>query len=144
MEPTLTLADAFDAATKEAVDDVLSRYNLEQIGYRDGRALAVLVADPKDGEILGGLFGHTSLGLFFIDLVALPKSLRGQGIGRRVLRTAEEEAVRRGCKSAVLYTISFQAPGFYARLGYREFGRVECDPPGTARVFMSKSLVPTH
>jgi hypothetical protein len=45
-----------------------------------------------------------------------------------------------GCVSAVLYTISFQAPGFYAKLGYRELGRVPCLPPGTARVFMSKDL----
>ena len=33
----------------------------------------------------------------------------------------------------VLYTISFQAPGFYEKLGYRRFGTIDCDPPGTSR-----------
>ena len=54
----------------------------------------------------------------------------------------EEEGARRGCRSGVLYTISFQAPGFYERHGWREFGRVACDPPGTSRVFMTKELRP--
>ena len=66
--------------------------------------------------------------------------LRGAGIGGRMLTMAEEEARRRGCKRAVLYTISFQAPGFYARNGWQIFGEIPCDPPGTSRVFMSKEL----
>jgi hypothetical protein len=40
----------------------------------------------------------------------------------------------------VLYTISFQAPGFYARHGWRVFGEISCEPPGTSRVFMTKTL----
>ena len=56
-------------------------------------------------------------------------------------RSAEAEARERGCRSGVLYTISFQAPGFYARHGWRVFGEIPCDPPGTSRVFMTKDLV---
>ena len=52
----------------------------------------------------------------------------------------EQEGARRGCKSAFLLTITFQAPGFYQRHGWTEFGRIACDPPGTARVFMTKTL----
>jgi len=59
-----------------------------------------------------------------------------------MLRLAEEEGVRRGCRSAMLYTISFQAPGFYERHGWHEFGRIPCDPPGTSRIFMTKALPP--
>ena len=67
-------------------------------------------------------------------------SLRGQQLGSRVLAAAEDEARRRGCSAAMLYTISFQAPGFYEGQGYRAFGTIACDPPGTSRVFMTKSL----
>ena len=35
---------------------------------------------------------------------------------------------------------SFQAPGFYERHGWRTFGDIPCDPPGTSRVFMTKNL----
>src|SRR5689334_11688508 len=43
-------------------------------------------------------------------------------------------------RSAVLYTISFQAPGFYERNGWRRFGEIPSDPPGTSRIFMTKEL----
>ena len=42
--------------------------------------------------------------------------------------------------AGVLYTITFQAPGLFVRHGWEEFGRIECDPPGTARVFLRKSF----
>ena len=76
----------------------------------------------------------------FLDLFHLPETLRGSGIGSRLLRAFEDEARRRGCRNAVLYTISFQAPDFYVKHGWTVFGQVPCDPPGTSRVFLSKDL----
>ena len=49
---------------------------------------------------------------------------------------AEKEAIRRGCKNAVLFTMVIQAPLFYEKNGYETFGRVDCNPPDNARVFM--------
>lgn len=37
-------------------------------------------------------------------------------------------------------TSTFQAPGFYLRHGYQEFGRVPFDVDGHARVFLRKEL----
>jgi GNAT superfamily N-acetyltransferase len=104
------------------------------------RVLAVLVSDPETAEVIGGLLGRTSMGLLFIDVFFLPESMRKHGIGSRVIRAAEAEAVRRGCSRAVLNTITFQAPGFYEREGYQVLARLECDPPGHTRVCMTKRL----
>ncbi len=134
------MTDAPDDTSQTVIGKGLGDYNIQQVGYRDGKALAVLARDPISGQTLGGMLGRTSLGVLFLDLVFLPKELRGQDLGSRMLCMAEEEAVRRGCQAAVLYTITFQAPGFYERHGWREFGRIPCDPPGTARVFMTKTL----
>ncbi len=76
----------------------------------------------------------------FIDLVYLPECLRGQDIGTRMIRMAEDEARRRGCRTGVLYTMTIQAPGFYQRLGWRVFGEIPCDPPGNSRIFLMKTL----
>ncbi|PYN82876.1 MAG: GNAT family N-acetyltransferase [Candidatus Rokuibacteriota bacterium] len=89
----------------------------------------------------GGACGRFRVGLLFIDLFFLPDNLRGDGLGSRLLRLAEDEARQRGCVGAVLYTINFQAPGFYERHGYRVLGTVPCLPPGTSRIFMTKSLI---
>ncbi|MCX4745587.1 GNAT family N-acetyltransferase [Kitasatospora sp. NBC_01287] len=138
--PTIVVTDALMSDDLVMISNALDAFNTEASGVFDRRPLAVLVKDPGTGAVLGGLTGRTSLGLLFVDLFHLPAELRGQGIGSEVLRLAEEEGRRRGCRSAVLYTITFQAPEFYRRHGWEAFGEVPCDPPGTSRVFMRKDL----
>jgi GNAT superfamily N-acetyltransferase len=140
MDVVLTLTDAPTPEQQRVIDSGLARFNAEQAGYSDSRDLAVLASDPATQQVVGGLLGRTSLGLLFVDLFYVPDALRGQRLGSRVLAAAEDEARRRGCSAAVLYTISFQAPGFYERHGYRAFGTIPCDPAGTSRVFMTKPL----
>ncbi|HEY5301764.1 MAG TPA: GNAT family N-acetyltransferase [Acetobacteraceae bacterium] len=143
-EPELFLTDAPDPHAEEIVDAGLREYNRQQAGYVDSRPLAVLARDPASGEVLGGLIGRTTLGLFFVDIIHLPAAARGHRLGGRMLEMAETEAARRGCTRAVLFTIHFQAPGFYAAHGWQEIARIVCDPPGHTRICMSKRLTPTE
>jgi GNAT superfamily N-acetyltransferase len=138
-EPTVVLTDTPEPDDVAVIGQGLGAYNVEQSGIRDYKPLAVLVRDAS-GKTVGGISGRSSLGLLFLDLVYLPKTMRGGGLGSRLLAMAEEEGRKRGCKRAVLYTISFQAPDFYRGHGWRVFGEIPCDPPGTARIFMTKEL----
>jgi GNAT superfamily N-acetyltransferase len=72
----------------------------------------------------------------------VPETLRGQGLGRELMRRAEEEAIARGCHASWLDTFQFQARGFYERLGYTCFGELSDYPPGFSRYFMQKMLKP--
>lgn len=136
----IVLTDVVDDRLDALINDGLNAFNDEVTGYSDRRPLSVAVRDPATGEILGGAKGRTSLGLLFIELFWLPERLRASGLGSRILRMMEEEGRRRGCRAGVLFTISFQAPDFYRRHGWRVFGDIPCDPPGTSRVFMTKEL----
>ena len=136
----LVVTDAPTAQAEAVIGDGLSGYNSGKAGFADACPLAVLLKHPGAEQIAGGLLGRTSYGLLFIELVFLPAWGRGRGLGSRVLAAAETEARRRGCTAAVLYTITFQAPGFYARHGYHELGRIGCEPPGHARICMTKRL----
>lgn len=138
--PEIIVTDAADDESIQIIGNGLNHFNDQHVGYGDRQPLAVLVRDPQSGEVVGGASGRTSLGMLFLDLFHLPETLRGIGIGTEVLRRFEEEGRRRGCRSAVLYTISFQAPEFYERNGWVRFGEVPCDPPGTNRIFLSKML----
>ena len=122
------------------VADSLDESNLGVTGIQDRQPLAVLVKDQSTGQTVGGLTGRTSLGLWFVDLLYPPDSLRGSGLGSRILQQAEAEARRRACVSGFVYTISVQAPDFYKRHGWSEFGRIPSDPAGVSRIFLSKSL----
>jgi GNAT superfamily N-acetyltransferase len=136
----LIVTDAPEPEAEAVIRDGLGAYNMEKAGYRDQRPLVVLVSDPDSGEVVGGLLGRTSMGLLYIDRFFLPERLRRQGLGTRIIREAEAEGVRRGCSRAILSTLSFQAPGFYQRQGWQVLGRIDCDPPGHTRFYMTKEL----
>jgi len=44
------------------------------------------------------------------------------------------------CTRAVLSTLHFQAPGFYLKQGWEVAARIDCEPPGHARFYMTKKL----
>ena len=52
---------------------------------------------------------------------------------------AEHRAKGYGCHSAWVDAFSSQAPSFYQKLGYREFGRIDY-PPDHQRIFLQKQL----
>ena len=138
---TLTLTDAPDEAQKAVISQGLGAYNDAAGGEGDYRPLAVLVSDPNTGAVVGGLFGGSYRGQLFIDRFFLPESLRGNDLGSRALTMAEAEARRRGCTRVSLFTLSFQAPGFYLKQGYELAVRLDCDPPGATRMLMTKRLM---
>jgi GNAT superfamily N-acetyltransferase len=139
-DPILTFPETRDPQAEAVVTGGLAAYNKEKFGHVDMRTLDILVRDDNSGKIVGGLLGRSSLGLFFLDLFYLPEELRGAGLGSRIIRLAEDEARRRGCTAAFVYTVTFQAPEFYERHGYHRFGEIACPPAGATRIFLSKTL----
>ncbi len=139
-ETTITLTDAPDDDECAVIAEGLRAYNEAQAGYSDSRELAVLVRDPETKKVVGGLHGRTSLGLLRVERFFLPEDLRRGRLGSRILAMAEEEGRRRGCTRAVLSTVHFQAPGFYLKQGWEVAARIECEPPGHTRFYMTKKL----
>ena len=117
----------------------ISAFNTEMAGDDHGKNLCFVLEDPK-GEVLGGVIGMTYWNWLYISLMWLPEELRGKGYGQQLLEMAEKEGRKRGAQYSYLDTFSFQAPGFYQKFGYLEFGRLEDFPPGHTRYFMMKQL----
>ena len=136
----VTLIDTPDQDAESKAEAALYRHNAEKTGLADRVPIGAKLTDPASGKVLGGVWGRTELGLLFLDMFYLPEDVRGRSLGGRLLSAVEAEAEKRGCKRAVVEASSFQAPGFYERHGYEEFGRVEFGIPGHARVFLRKSL----
>lgn len=139
MDYTLTITDIADENIRKAILAPLVAYNDSQAGPSQGRPLVIQVKDETDAT-LGGLWGYTGYGWLFTQLLVVPASLRGQGIGTKLLQLAETEAITRACHSAWLDTFEFQARAFYERLGYTCFGELPNFPVGFSRFFMKKSL----
>jgi GNAT superfamily N-acetyltransferase len=139
-ETTITLTDAPDDGERAVIAGGLRAYNETKAGAWDGRPLAILARDPETKKVVGGLLGRTSLGLLNVELFFLPEELRRDRLGSRILAMAEDEARRRGCTRAVLSTLHFQAPGFYLKQGWEVAARIDCEPPGHSRFYMTKKL----
>jgi GNAT superfamily N-acetyltransferase len=115
----------------------LDAFNRRHAGEDHHRLLAVFCRD-ETGEIVAGLTGGTCWGWLVVDLLWVREDLRGRGIGGRLLATAEQEAIRRGCTGAFLDTLDFQAPAFYQKRGYSVFGELPGLPPGHVRYYLAK------
>ena len=100
----------------------------------------VLFLRDADGIIQGGLVGFTHWGWLYIDDLWIAAPHRQEGYGRHLVTHAEALARARGCRHAHLRTWSFQAPGFYQRLGYRVVGQMDGYPAGEVYYWLRKDL----
>jgi GNAT superfamily N-acetyltransferase len=142
MQPKLTMTDTPAPHLREAIVGPLIEFNNARASQPENyRSLVIILSNPDTGGILGGLWGATNFAHLHVDLLFVPEELRGTGLGRKMLLQAEREAITRGCRGAWLDTYSFQARGFYERLGYTVFGILNDYPPGQHRVFLYKELV---
>jgi ribosomal protein S18 acetylase RimI-like enzyme len=106
---------------------------------RDHRSLCVFARDDNDA-IIGGLTGRTYWRYLDIAFLWVDERYRGRGLATRLMGAAETEARKRGCARALLDTLSFQALGFYQKLGYTEFGRISGFSGKHDRHYLYKSL----
>lgn len=117
----------------------LIKHNKSKVDYTEEEKFNFVLKD-EDGSILGGLVGHTDWDCFFVDVLWVDESLRGQGKGQELMQKAEAFAREKGCTFMRLETYSFQAPEFYKKLGFKEMGKLENFPKGFSHFYMYKQL----
>ncbi|OYQ25409.1 GNAT family N-acetyltransferase [Pseudomonas mandelii] len=118
----------------------LRLYNASKAGASKPEPIAWLVRDEHD-EILGGLYGRFFYQWLHLELLSVPEQARGQDIGTKLMQMAEDLARKKECAGIWLDTFDFQAPEFYKKLGYSEFGQIVDYPPGHKRFFFQKRLI---
>ncbi len=126
-------------ASSRSWSDHLDAYNVAITGFQAYSPVNFFLRDAGD-EVVGGLLGSIWGGVLFIRILWVSDALRGQGFGRRLMEMAERRGVERGCRHVFVDTFSFQAPGFYEKLGYRIYARAEDWPVGHAHNFLRKDL----
>ncbi len=123
---------------RRAIGKGLRAFNARTLGKFRFEPLSVTLRHR--GEIVGGLVGEMYLGWMFIALFWVTDGFRNRGFGSKIMRAAEREARKRGVKNVYVDTFSFQAPAFYEKHGFREFGRLNDFPAGHHRCWMTKVL----
>ncbi len=117
---------------------VLERFRPENLRATPVHAYAV----GGDGRLVGGCLGRVERIWHWltVDTMWVAPALRGQGLGRALLDSVEDQARRQGCRWSDVTTFDFQAPGFYRTAGYVEYGAKVDYPPGHVNHLMRKEL----
>jgi ribosomal protein S18 acetylase RimI-like enzyme len=93
------------------------------------------------GQPITGLISLTPTGdSLLIENIAVHPAAQGTGLGRKLMRFAEQRAARRNLGRLTLYTheVMTESQAVYAHLGYREVDRRTED--GYRRIYMQKVL----
>jgi GNAT superfamily N-acetyltransferase len=140
MEPKYELTEDPPPDALQKMWAPLLKFNEHAVGNASARPLAILLKEPTADELIGGLWARSLWGSLYIDIMFVPETLRRNGIGTSLLRQAEQEAIRRGCRNMWTDTYAFQALPFYEKLGFVIFGRLDGPAPIFPRFFLKKNL----
>ena len=122
-----------------SVLQTLRAFTIETVPVLDNHDFAALITNAE-GDVIGGLVATSRWGGFLIDMLALPQSLRGRGLGSHLLALAEQAARDRKCHHMLLDTQAFQARAFYEKHGFTLFGQIDGPAPYYPRYFMKRTL----
>ncbi|BBK39647.1 N-acetyltransferase [Allostella sp. ATCC 35155] len=122
------------------LDRRLAEFNRRRVGRSEARLFGAVYVDAATEREIAGLYAQSYWGWMCVDELWVDARRRGRGLGRRLMEAAEEEAVARGCRGMWVDTWSWQARGFYEKLGFEVFGAIEDFPPPHGRFFLKKRL----
>ena len=89
---------------------------------------------------MAGVVATAHWGKLYVRLLWVHPDYRSRSLGNQLMAWAEERGREMGCVSTVVDTMSFQAPDFYAKLGYRRFGQSDGYEGSASRYYFEKCL----
>ena len=122
-----------------AVHDALYEYNLTKTGNERKNVAAkkvdsagAYIVRGDDNNIYGGVVWHwldDDSKTVFVDYMYLDEALRGSGKGKELFAVMEKLLKEAGAVAIKVTTNTFQAPGFYTVVGYRQIGATAAPQP---------------
>ena len=137
MEYHIKIIDPTNEEERKFLFDRLMEFNLPFLGKNQERKV-ILGVDDEENQRVAGLAATISYGTMYIERLWVAQGVRGMGIGSKLMGQAERIARHSGCGMIHLFTYDFQAPGFYERLGYEQWGALEGFPNGHCQLHYRK------
>lgn len=131
--------EEFSEASCAPINEGLRSFNRNVLGPMPQQPLVVSARDTE-GNVIGGVIGEVFLDWLHIQVLWVAEPNRLRGVGSSLVRAIEAEARSVGATRAYVDTVTFQAPGFYAKLGYVEFGRNKNFVKGHDRIYLERYL----
>jgi GNAT superfamily N-acetyltransferase len=105
-------------------------------GYK-GTRIRLVIKNPE-GELIGGLSAWTTLQNLIFDAIWIEQEYRGRGLGTKLMLEMEKIARKNGCIASQASCFSFQAPGFFEKMGYKTLGISDGYPSPNREFYLVK------
>lgn len=117
----------------------LETYNLAHNAPPYDRQEFGVVAE-ENGMMAGAAYGYTVWDWMHVEVLYVEAEHRGFGIGTALINDLEAMARAQNLVGIHINTVDWQAPNFYARLGYTKYAAFEDFPRGHKRSLFRKYL----
>ena len=113
--------------------NLLDGQRIDEVGLHDMLALpqaAILLCQNAAGELLGSFHVQADAGRLHLSMLAVAPAGQGQGVGKFLLRAAEDYGRQHGCTVSKMTVISVRPEliAYYERRGYRPTGATKPFP----------------
>ena len=123
IEKALTLQNRLEAPSSQSKEPV--KYNM--------------VLKDHEGNLVGGVITTMYRYSMYVETLWIDEAYRKFGYGSQLMRQAEETARAHGCTMMQLDTFNYQAPEFYKKLGFVQYGELGYKE-GFVRHYLMKRL----
>lgn len=135
----IIVAHEITTEDKEELLAGLRSFNLQFLNADRFGSLGIYLKNDE-GVMVGGLLASVKANWLCIDYLWISESARNDGLGRKLMYTAEREAVKLGCIHSLVDTFSFQALPFYEKLGYvKQMSLPDFPEAGMERHYLTKT-----
>ena len=105
------------ALEKKSLQDFLE-HSIETLGHDGNMYSFAFICRDKEQNILGLVAGRSAYEALHIRYMIVSRGMRKKGLGTALMKQALEKGKSLGCRFVHLETMSFQALGFYKKLGF--------------------------
>lgn len=125
---------------KTFITEGFSRHAIEQTGMDGVRDQPVAFTAYDGDQIMGTVVVLIFWGQLHVKNLYVAPEYRNCGVARELMMRAHNYGISHNCDFAFVETMSFQAEGFYNKLGYKTEYRRPGYAADTAFVYLQKSL----
>lgn len=125
-------------ADNTVVREGIIAFNADIVGERD-KPFSIFLKNEV-GKVFGGIQAFLDSESVYIDVLWVERSLQKQGYGTQLLKAAEQEALKKGCKFSTVDTWDFQAEEFYLKNDYERIGELKNYWHNHSKIFLRKNL----
>lgn len=97
------------------------------------------VIKDNGGDVVGGVITTIYRYSMYVETLWIDEKYRKGGYGTQLMKQAEETARAHGCTMMQLDTFNYQAPEFYKKLGFVQYGELGYKE-GFVRYYLMKEL----